>query len=194
MEAGAVLEMTAQSDHGANGATSADADAALRELLVAIEHHARGATDIDDLRAAVEEFSANARDEKRPPEQFLVALKEALERLPVRALDPPSVQTGIKERIVSLAIRTYFGEATTARRAALRPFRGLLRAVGGPDHDQPARPSRCRCQKLPRDRRRAAVDLDAIDLARRDVVDVEGRWCSRTPCHRTRLAVGTSLP
>jgi hypothetical protein len=113
MEAGAVLEMTAQSDHGANGATNADADAALRELLAAIEHHARGATDIDDLRAAVEEFSANARDEKRPPEQFLVALKDALERLPVRALDPPSVQTEIKERIVSLAIRTYFGEATT---------------------------------------------------------------------------------
>jgi hypothetical protein len=86
---------------------------ALRDLLVAIEQHARGATDIDDMRAAVEEFSANARVEKRPPEQLLVALKEALERLPTRALEPPSVQRKIKERIVSLAIQTYFGESTS---------------------------------------------------------------------------------
>jgi hypothetical protein len=86
---------------------------ALRDLLVAIEQHARGATDIEDMRVAVEEFSANARDEKRPPEQFLVALKEALERLPARALEPPSVRRKIKEQIVSLAIQTYFGEATT---------------------------------------------------------------------------------
>jgi hypothetical protein len=86
---------------------------ALRDLLVAIEQHARGATDIDDMRAAVEEFSANARDEKRPPEQLLVALKEALERLPAKALEPSSVQRGIKERIVSLAIQTYYGEGTT---------------------------------------------------------------------------------
>jgi hypothetical protein len=121
MEAGAALEM-AQSDHDANGANGADnaggavktgADEALRELRVAIEHHARGATDIDDLRCAVEQFSANARDEKYPPEQLLVALKDALERLPAKALDPPSVQTEIKERIVSLAIQTYFGESTT---------------------------------------------------------------------------------
>jgi hypothetical protein len=61
----------------------------------------------------VEQFSANARDEKYPPEQLLVALKDALERLPAKALDPPSVQTEIKERIVSLAIQTYFGESTT---------------------------------------------------------------------------------
>jgi hypothetical protein len=115
MEAGAGLEMAARQDqhaNDANEASNAAAEEALRELRVAIEHHARGVTNIDDLRAAVEQFSANARDENRPPEQLLVALKEALERLPAKALDPPSVQSRIKERIVSLAIQTYFGEAS----------------------------------------------------------------------------------
>lgn len=113
MEAEAALDMAARSDRDANDAKNAAADQALRELRVAIEHHARGATDIDDLRGAVERFSANVRDGQHPPEQLLVAVREALERLPARALDPPSVQTEIKERIVSLAIQTYFGEATT---------------------------------------------------------------------------------
>jgi hypothetical protein len=113
MEAGAALQMAARSDHDANNAKSAAADQALLELRVAIEQHARGATDIDDLRSAVELFSANARDEKRPPEQLLVALKEALEGLPARAIDPPSVQTEIKARIVLLAIQTYFGTDLT---------------------------------------------------------------------------------
>ncbi len=104
--------MMARSDDGASGATDVSADQALRELRVAIEHHARGTSNIDDLRAAVEQFSATVRDDKQPPERLLVALKEALERLPARALDPPSVQSKIKERIVSLAIQTYFGEGT----------------------------------------------------------------------------------
>ena len=116
--------MAARSDYTgdaneASGANNASGDAsarkvsgdqALRELRVAIEHHARGVSDIDDLRAAVEQFCANARDENQPPERVLVMLKEALERLPAKALEPPSVQTRIKERIVSLAIQTYFGE------------------------------------------------------------------------------------
>jgi hypothetical protein len=116
MEAGAALQMPARSDHDpndANNAKSPAADQALLELRVAIEQHARGATDIDDLRSAVGLFSANARDEKRPPEQLLVALKEALEGLPARAIDPPSVQTEIKARIVLLAIQTYFGTDLT---------------------------------------------------------------------------------
>jgi hypothetical protein len=114
MEAGAARQMAVRSDHDANDsndATSAAGDQALLELRVAIEHHERGVSNIDDLRAAVELFSANARDENRPPEQLLVALKEALERLPAKGLDPPSAQSRIKERIVSLAIQTYFGEA-----------------------------------------------------------------------------------
>ena len=98
-----------------DGANDVRADEALRVLRVAIEHHARGVSNIDDLREAVELFSASARDEKRPPEQLLVALKEALERLPAKALDPPSVQSRIKERIVSLAIQTYFGEASAGQ-------------------------------------------------------------------------------
>ncbi len=110
--------MAARSDKSANDANEAKnaaAEQALRELRVAIEHHARGVSNIDDLRAAVELFSASARDENRPPEQLLVALKEALERLPAKALDPPSVQSRIKERIVSLAIQTYFGEASAGQ-------------------------------------------------------------------------------
>jgi hypothetical protein len=104
MKAGSSPAVAARSEHGAK---------ALRDLLVAIEQHARGATDIEDLRAAVEEFSANARDERQLPEQLLVALKEALERLPVGAREPPGDQKKIKERIVSLAIQTYFGDGAT---------------------------------------------------------------------------------
>ena len=110
--------MASQSDHGANGATNAAADAALRELRVAIEHHARGADRHRHTTTVGVSSSANARRRRNRRRNSCrrasSRLKEALECLPVRALDPPSVQEGNpEERIVSLAIQTYFGEATT---------------------------------------------------------------------------------
>ncbi len=104
--------MAAQPDGPAKSAkTRNDADDALRELRVAIEHHDRGLTNIDDLRGALRRFCASARLEHLPPERLLVAVKEALDGLPVRSIDPPSVRDSIRQRVVSLAIRAYYGEA-----------------------------------------------------------------------------------
>jgi len=87
-------------------------DDALRTLRVAIEQHDRGATDIDDLRDALTAVCAQARRERVAPERLLVAVKTALDELPVAGCDP-LVRTAIKQRIVSLAIRTYYAEGNS---------------------------------------------------------------------------------
>lgn len=45
-----------------------------------------------------------------PPERLLIAVKAALDGLHVVAVDPPAIRDSVRERIVSLAIRTYYAE------------------------------------------------------------------------------------
>lgn len=89
---------------------SRTADDARRELEVAIEHHRGGAADIDDLRAALRRFCTEARREHMPPERLLIAVKAALDGLHVVSVDPPAIRDSVRQRIVSLAIRTYYAE------------------------------------------------------------------------------------
>lgn len=91
--------------------TSSTADDARRELEVAIEHPRRGAADIDDLRSALGRFCTQARREQVPPERLLIAVKAALDGLPAQAVDPPGLRDSIRQRIVSLAIRTYYADS-----------------------------------------------------------------------------------
>lgn len=84
-------------------------DDALHRLRVAIKQHDRGTTDIDDLRGALTAVCTQARRECMTPERLLVAVKTALDEFPVTDGYPPD-RTAIKQRIVSLAIRSYYAE------------------------------------------------------------------------------------
>jgi hypothetical protein len=92
---------------------SGDALAAFRH---AVEHHIDGANDIEDLKATLRAFCASARREACPPEQMIISVKLALDDLRSARGEAPSMRDEIRNRIVSLAIRSFYasqdGEAT----------------------------------------------------------------------------------
>ncbi len=101
--------MAALSDRDARGA-----DDALRELRVAIEHHGHESTDIDDLRATLRRFCAQARRAHIPPERLVVAVKTALDGLPTSNAEPRALRELTRQQVVSLAISTYYMDGESA--------------------------------------------------------------------------------
>ncbi len=76
----------------------------------AVGHRGRDGKTIEDLRDAVQEFCARARREHMPIEQVLLGVKDALRGLTQLDGDSVEAKNSIRERLVTLAIETYYSD------------------------------------------------------------------------------------
>lgn len=90
--------------------TQRTAGDALREFRVAIEQHDRAVVEIDDLRDSLRDYCALARHEHLTPERVVVAVKEVVDAIPTRADEAVIARQSVKERVVTLAIESYFAD------------------------------------------------------------------------------------
>jgi hypothetical protein len=87
-----------------------DSDEALVVFRTALEQHRGDGADIDHIHFPLRQFCAHAVREQMTPEQVVIRVKHALEGLAAFDARHPTERQSIRNRIVSLAILTYYAD------------------------------------------------------------------------------------
>ena len=86
-------------------------DASLDAVRLALRAYLRDSEDAGALRASLLRLSTEARARSVLPEQLLVTLKELWNTLPeVRAMTDTALQVRLRQRVVTMCIREYYGD------------------------------------------------------------------------------------
>lgn len=83
--------------------------AALVAVQEAVQLHAREGSVVEHLRDPVQSLCVLAQQNGMPPERLLVELKQALSVVTDVELMAPEKREDVRNRVVALAIQSYFG-------------------------------------------------------------------------------------
>src|SRR5437868_12893039 len=90
--------------------TPLEPDEALLVFRAAVERQAENGANVEDLRDPLRQFYAYARRARMSPEQVLIRVKHALDGLSSLDAGDPAKRQALRNRIISMAITTYYSE------------------------------------------------------------------------------------